>query len=172
MSQKRSSLKPIEGARRSLRRRLDLKGELILALLPTAIVLTVLGLVEVLSQQRLLFASLSSSAFLIYLDPQHGTNTIRTLIISQMLAATIGLVSYLFLGSGYIAGGIAMVVSIVLMILLDAVHPPAVATSISFAFRAGNESNWVLFALAVGITAMLVVMERLALWFLASYRER
>lgn len=172
MSQKRSSLKPIEGARRSLRRRLDLKGELILALLPTAIVLTVLGLVEVLSRQRLLFASLSSSAFLIYLDPQHGTNTIRTLIISQILAATIGLVTYLFLGPGYIAGGIAMVVSIVLMILLDAVHPSAVATSISFAFRAGNESNWVLFGLAVGITTMLVVMERLALWFLATYRER
>ncbi|HEY9604788.1 MAG TPA: HPP family protein [Allocoleopsis sp.] len=172
MSQKRSSLKPIEGARRSLRRRLDLKGELILALLPTAIVLTVMGLVEVLSRQRLLFASLASSAFLIYLDPQHGTNTIRTLIISQMLAATIGWVTFLFLGPGYMAAGIAMVLAIVLMILLDAVHPPAVATSISFAFRAGNESNWVLFGLAVGITTMLVVMERLALWFLATYRER
>jgi CBS-domain-containing membrane protein len=172
MSQKRSSLKPIGGARRSIRRRLDLKGELLLALLPTAIVLTVLALVEVLTRQRLLFASLASSAFLIYLDPQHDTNKVRTLILSQMLAAAISFIMYLFLGSGYISGGSAMVVLIFLMILLDVVHPPAVSTSLSFAFRAGNESNLVLFGLAVGITAMLVVMERLALWFLASYQER
>ena len=53
------------------------------------------------------------------------------------------------------------------MILLDAVHPPAVATSLSFAFRAGNEKNLVVFGLAVAITAMLVVIERLTLWLLA-----
>lgn len=172
MSQKRSSLKPIEGARRSLRRRLDLKGELVMALLPTVIILTVLVLVEVLSRQHLLFASLASSAFLIYLDPQHGTNTIRTLVISQMLAASQGLVMYLIFGPGYVSGGIAMVVTIVLMIVVDAVHPAAVSTSLSFALRAGNEKNLILFGLAVGITALLVVMERLTLWFLAAYRER
>ncbi len=172
MSQKRSSLKPIEGARRALRRRLDLKGELVMALLPTVIILTVLVLVEVLSRQHLLFASLASSAFLIYLDPQHGTNTIRTLVISQMLAASQGLVMYLIFGPGYVSGGIAMVVTIVLMIVVDAVHPAAVSTSLSFALRAGNEKNLILFGLAVGVTALLVVMERLTLWFLAAYRER
>ncbi len=101
---------------------MDLRGELLLAAAPTALVLSVLALVEVLSRQRLLFASLASSAFLIYLDPQHGTNTVRTLIISQMMAATIGLISYLVLGSGYLSGGIAMVLTIVLTILLDVVH--------------------------------------------------
>ena len=131
--------------------------------------LSVLALVEVLSRQRLLFASLASSAFLIYLDPQHGTNTVRTLIISQMMAATIGLISYLVLGSGYLSGGIAMVLTIVLTILLDVVHPPAVSTSLSFALRAGNENNWVLFGLAVSLIALLVVLERFALWILARY---
>ena len=169
MSRNRSSLKPIKGANRSLRQRLDLKGELLLAAAPTVIVLSVLALVEVLSRQRLLFASLASSAFLIYLDPQHGTNTVRTLIISQMMAATIGLISYLVLGSGYLSGGIAMVLTIVLTILLDVVHPPAVSTSLSFALRAGNENNWVLFGLAVSLIALLVVLERFALWILARY---
>jgi CBS-domain-containing membrane protein len=167
MSEKRSSLKPLEGANRSLRRRLNLKGELLLALAPTVTVLGVLGLVEVLSQQRLLFASLSASAFLIYLDPQHGTNTIRTLVISQMLAASVGLVTHLIFGSAYLSAGSAMVIAIALMILLDAVHPPAVATSLSFAFRANNETNLVLFGLAVGITALLVAIEKLTLWLLA-----
>lgn len=172
MSRNRSSLKPIKGANRSLRQRLDLKGELVLAAAPTAVILIVLALVEVLSRQRLLFASLASSAFLIYLDPQHGSNTVRTLIIAQMMAATIGLIAYLVLGSGYLAGGIAMVVTIVLTIVLDVVHPPAVSTSLSFALRAGNENNWVLFGLAVGITALLVVLERFALWLLARYSQR
>ena len=53
------------------------------------------------------------------------------------------------------------------MIVLDAVHPPAVATAMSFALRAGNETNLVLFGLAVGMTAVLVVLQRLALWLLA-----
>nr|WP_228035807.1 HPP family protein [Oculatella sp. LEGE 06141] len=129
----------------------------------------VLAFVEVLSRQRLLFASLASSAFLIYLDPQHGTNTVRTLVIAQMMAAVIGLITYLTFGSGYLSGGVAMVTTIVLMILLDVVHPPAVSTSLSFALRAGNENNLVLFGLAVGITALLVGVERVALWILARY---
>jgi hypothetical protein len=56
-----------------------------------------------------------------------------------------------------------MVVTIFLMILMDVVHPPAVSTSLSFALRAGNENNLVLFGLAVGITALLVALERLTL---------
>ncbi|MBD2256948.1 HPP family protein [Pseudanabaena sp. FACHB-2040] len=169
MGQERESLKPIQGANRALRRRLTLKGEFALAIAPTAIVLGVLALVEALSEQRLLFASLASSAFLIYLDPQHGTNSVRTLVVAQVMAAVLGFLTYLFLGSGYLSGGTAMVITIVLMILLDAVHPPAVSTSLSFALRAGNESNLVLFGLAVGITATLVMLERVALWVLARY---
>ncbi len=172
MSRKRSSLRPVEGANRSLRSRLDFKGELALAAAPTLTVLGVLALIEVLSRQRLLFASLASSAFLIYLDPQHGTNRVRTLIIAQMMAATIGLITHLFLGSGYLSGGSSMVITIALMILLDVVHPPAVSTSLSFALRAGNESNLVLFGLAVGITAVLVLVERFALWLLAHYSKQ
>lgn len=64
MDDERESLKPIEGAARSGRARLPLKAELLLAIAPTATVLIVFGLVEVLSNQRLLFASLASSAFL------------------------------------------------------------------------------------------------------------
>jgi len=169
MDQERASLKPMEGANRSLRRRLDLKGEFALALLPTLTMLAVLGLVESFSHQRLLFASLASSAFLIYLDPQHGTNSMRSLLISQMTAALVGFGTFMVFGPGYLAAGGAMVVTIILMIVWDAVHPPAVATALSFAFRAGAESNLVLFGLAVGLVAMLVVLQRFSLWLLARY---
>ena len=149
---------------RRRRQRIGLKGELALALLPTLTVLGVLAMVEVLSNQRLLFASLASSAFLIYLDPQHGMNGVRTLVVAQLTAAIVGLLSYTLLGAGYAAAGVAMVLAIGTMIVLDMMHPPAVSTAISFGLRAGDESNVVLFALAVGVTAVLVVLQRVALW--------
>ena len=163
----RDSLQPIQGAARPARARLDLKGELLLALLPTLTVLAVLGLVEVLTRQRLLFASLASSAFLIYLDPNHGTNTIRALVSSHLIAATAGLGTYQILGHGYPAAASAMVLTILAMVLLDVVHPPAISTSLTFAFRAGAERDAVLFALAVGVTVILVILQRTALWLLA-----
>ncbi|WP_013334695.1 HPP family protein [Gloeothece verrucosa] len=164
MKQHQSTIQPLQ--KHSLRSRLNWKGELIMATAPTLVILAVLALVEVLSRQRLLFASLASSAFLIYLDPQHATNTVRTLVIAQTMAAIIGFIAFLILGSGYISGGVAMIITIILMILLNVMHPPAVSTSLSFALRAGNESNLILFGLAVGVTAVLVGLERLALWLL------
>jgi uncharacterized membrane protein len=65
-----------------------------------------------------------------------------------------------------------MVATIVLMILLDVVHPPAVATALSFAFRAGDEHSLVLFALAVGIIAVLVALEQATLWLLSRRKRR
>jgi CBS-domain-containing membrane protein len=166
------SLQPGGSADRAARRRLDLRGEFTLAALPTATVLLVLGMVEALSQQRVLFASLASSAFLIYLDPEHGTNSVRSLVISQLAAAALGLASFLVLGPGYLAGGAAMLAAITLMIVADAVHPPAVGTSLAFAFRAGDESNLLLFGLALGVTAVLVLLERATVWLLARGRTR
>jgi len=164
------SFKPMKGAERSLRGRLTLRDELLLALLPTVTILLVFALVEAVTRQRLLFASLAGSAFLIYLDPHHGTNAVKTLVLAQLTAATLGLLAFIWLGPGYWSGGIAMIATIVVIILLDVVHPPAVSTSLIFAFRAGDESNLALFALAVGITALLVVLERLTLWILAHSR--
>ncbi len=164
------SLAPGPKESRSLRRRLGLRGEIVLAALPTATVLLVLGLVEVLTEQRLLFASLASSAFLIYLDPEHGMNAVGTLVIAQLLAAVVGFSTFLLLGNGYLSGGTAIVLTIVGMIVLDRVHPPAVSTSLSFAFRANDASNLLLFALAVVITAVLAMCERFSLWLLRRVR--
>jgi CBS-domain-containing membrane protein len=168
----RGSLEPGDGPTRRARRRLGLGGEFLLALLPTLTVLAVLGLVEAVSRQRLLFASLASSAFLIYLDPRHGTNQVRTLAVAQGGAALLGWATFALLGPGYLAAGAAVVATITLMILLDAVHPPAVSTALGFAFRAGDESNLAVFALALAILAALVLLERAALWLLERLGDR
>ncbi|HVL69797.1 MAG TPA: HPP family protein [Vicinamibacterales bacterium] len=167
MAAKRQSLRPIEGAARTLRHRLSLRAEFTLAVLPTAVVLVVFAAVEFLSQNRLLFASLASSAFLIYLDPQHGTNQVRTLVLSQALAAVTGFAAHELTGGGYAAGGAAMIAVITAMIALDAMHPPAVATALSFAFKPGAESNILLFGLALSLIAVLVGLQKAVLWTLA-----
>ena len=159
-------------ALRAARRRLSLRAELALAVAPTITVLGVLGLVEALTDQRLLFASLASSAFLIYLDPGHGTNRVRTLVISQAVAALVGWALFGALGAGYAAAGTAMVLTITVMIVLDVVHPPAVATAMAFALRAGDASNLLLFGLAVGITAVLVLLQRIAVWLATRLAAR
>ena len=99
-------------------------------------------------------------------------NSVRTLVTAQLSAALIGLGVHLVLGPGYWAGGVSMLLAITLMILLDAVHPPAVSTALAFAFRAGRESNLLIFALAVGVTVVLLGIERITVWRLAVLDKR
>ncbi len=143
------------------RRHIGLKGELLLVLAPTLTVLLVLALVEWLSRQQLLFASLASSAFLIYLDPLHAVNRVVVLVVSQMMAAGIGLLAFLLLGPGYLSAGTAMIIVIALLVGFDLMHPPAVSTALSFGLRASGESNLALFMLALGLTITLVSLQLL-----------
>jgi hypothetical protein len=64
-----------------------------------------------------------------------------------------------------------MIFTIFLMIIADVVHPPAVSTSLSFAFRASDESALVLFGLAVGIIVILIVLQQTGMWLLARLHQ-
>jgi len=143
------------------RPRLGWRREVLLALLPTLTVLGLLWLLKLLSNQQLLFASLASSCFLIYLDPSHPANSARTLVVSQLGAAVLGYGLHAWLGPGYLSAALALVSIIGLMILTDTMHPPAVATSLNFAFRAGSgEGSLLLFGLAVGLVLVLLAVQR------------
>lgn len=154
------------------RPRLGAGAELALAALPTITVLVVFAVVESFSRQRLLFASLASSAFLIYVDPQHAINQTKTLAIAQLGAAVIGFVALSLLGPGYPAAAVAMVTTIAVLVSVDLVHPPAISTCLAFAFKGTDESNLLLFALAVGMVVMLVLVERGTLWMLARVTRK
>lgn len=163
----KDSLKPIAGADRGGRQRLDLKGEFLLALFPTVTILLVLWTVEAVADRRVLFAALASSAFLIYLDPMHGTNTIRVLVPSHVAGALAGMAVAWVLGSGYGAAGLAMVATILIMILADIVHPPAIGTCLSFAYSSGLSANLSLFLLALGMVAVLAILQRVVTYVLS-----
>ena len=150
-----------------MRRRYDLKTELSLALLPTITMALVLFLLERYSKQHLLFASLASSAFLIYLDPQHPTNNILTLVVAQVSAALIGFAVVQLIGPGYTSAMLAMVIAIAVMLLLNRMHPPAVSTALTFAFERGKTLP--LFMIALGILVVLVILQKTSVWFINRY---
>lgn len=91
-----------------MRDRYNLKKEITLAIMPAVTVIGVLILLKEFSKQQLLFSSLASSAFLIYLDPKHLTNSIRTLAIAQTSAAIIGYLTLLVAGPGYLGASFAI----------------------------------------------------------------
>ncbi len=146
--------------------RYDVKTELALAIMPAVIIIAVLVLLEAFSKQQLLFSSLASSAFLIYLDPKHPTNSIRTLMIAQLSASVIGYLIYLVAGSGYLAAAISMIFAIIVMIVAKAMHPPAVSTALIFAFEHKDVNNLMLFFLAVLLLAILIVLQRASIWLI------
>ena len=149
--------------------RLSLGREFSLALLPTATILATLGLVEAFSRQRLLFASLAASVFLIYRDPAHRMNDVRTLIVAQGLAVLVAFGTNRLLGAGYGPAAVAMVVAIAGMIALDALHPPAVSTALSFAFQPEPTRSLAFFGLALGLVVVFVFLQRLSLWLLTRH---
>jgi hypothetical protein len=155
-------------------RRLSVRDALLLALLPTATMLPMIAVIEAFGRHHALCASLASSAFLIYVDPRHAMNGVRALVLSQMTAAGVGWLMWLLLGGGFAAAASAIPLAILLMILLQAVyppaavHPPAVSTALAFALHTDPSGSFVLFAIAVGITALLVVLQRAVSWLIGS----
>lgn len=149
---------------KQMRKRYNLKTEISLALLPTVTMGIVLFLLEMYSQQHLLFASLASSAFLIYLDPQHPTNSIYTLAIAQTSAALIGIGVIKLIGPGYTSAMLAMVLAIFFMVLLNVMHPPAVSTALTFAFATGKTMP--LFLIALGLLIVLVIIQKVSVWII------
>ena len=121
--------------------RLSVRQQFGLAIMPTAVCSCPLdgGWVQALSDQRLIFTSLASSAFLVYLDPEHPTNRVRTFLIAQGSATLLGPGSVSLLGTGFLAAGVATGLTILIIISLDAMHPPAISTALSCAFHTNSK---------------------------------
>lgn len=147
-------------------RRFDIKTEIALAIMPTTIIIVVLMLLEAFSKQQLLFSSLASSAFLIYLDPKHPTNRVRTLVIAQLSAALIGFMVFIIVGPGYLSAAISMIIAIAVMLAAKAMHPPAVSSALIFAFEYTRINTLLMFFSAVVLLIILIGLQKASLWLI------
>lgn len=153
-------------------RRGGVVGEFLLALPATLTVLGALGLVEALRHERILFASLASSAFLIYRDPTHPMNGIRVMAGAHLCGVGLGTAAALLIGPGYGAGAAAMCATIAVLVLLNVVHPPAIATALGFAFYPQQHHAAGLFLVALAMLVALVVLELAATWMVRGLARR
>ncbi len=153
-------------------RRGGLKGELVLAALPTLTVMGVFLLVEVFTQQTFLFASLASSAFLIYQDPGNGMNQVKTLVPAHVVAAVVGFGTFFLFGEGYLSGTVSMSLTIALLVTFGIVHPPAISSSLAFAFRAHQENAVWIFLMALAMVTVLFVIARVTAVLVRRYESR
>lgn len=145
-------------------RRGGLAGEVLLTALPTLIVLGTLFVLHALRHERILFASLASSAFLIYRDPAHPMNSVGTMVGAHLVGVAFGVGSAVLLGAGYVAVAAAMLGTILVLVLANLVHPPAISTALGFAFFATQADAAGVFVLALGLLAALVILQRSATW--------
>lgn len=115
------------------------------------------------AHQRVLFASLAVSVFLVYREPHHGMNGIGAMTGGHLTALALGLAAAAWLGSGYAAAALAMAGTIVVLIAAGGVHPPAIATALAFGFGAIAPETIVVFVLCLaGLAALLVLQRSLA----------
>lgn len=154
-------------------RRYDLQTDIVLAVMPTAVMIGVLLLLNFFGRQEVLFSSLASSAFLIYLDPQNTTNSSRTLLIAQLSAAVVGYLTYTVMGAGYASAAVSMILAILIMIVTRAMHPPAVSTALLFAFQHTKPNTLLMFCFAVLLLILLMALQRTSVWLIKrSERKR
>lgn len=138
-------------------------GQLALAIPPTVTSLLVLFAIEELTRQRILYGSLVASAFLIYRDPRHPMNGLRPMALGHLAACAIGVGAGVAIGAGYLAGGVAVVLTAALLIGLGQLHPPAVTTALGFAFFVQEERSVRVFLVALLILTALILMQRTGL---------
>ncbi|HWV23819.1 MAG TPA: HPP family protein [Thermomicrobiales bacterium] len=172
MGKEPDAIELLEGGSRVGRPRLPLPDELTLAILPTLTVLLVLWTGDVFANRHVLFAALASSAFLIYMDPMHGTNRLPVLILSHLLGAVAGMGAVWWLGYSAAAAGLAVGVTIAIMVGANIMHPPAIGTSLSFAFHSGLDDHITLFLLALGMVVILGVLQRITQYLLVRLTLR
>ncbi len=146
--------------------------EVAMALPPTIVVLGAFFGTQILTDHPILFASLASSAFLIYREPRHRMNRVRVMVAAQILGAGLGTAASLIFGGGYAAGAAAMVVTISLLILLDIVHPPAVSTALGFSLLGPGYGALGTFLLAVAIVAVLALLQFVVIQMLRRLEAR
>jgi CBS-domain-containing membrane protein len=154
------------------RRRGGVLGEFGLAVPPTITVMAVVLLIQGVAGQRLLFASLASSAFLIYYEPLHRMNSIGTMVIAQVTGCLFGIAAGATIGPGLYAGAVAMALTITALIAFDLVHPPAISTALAFAFVTTRERTVLLFVVSLVMLGVLVLLQRIAVWSMRFVQDR
>ena len=115
-----------------------------------------LGILWAFYDLPLLVASLGSTAVTLFALPKAPAARPRSAILGQFLSAVCGWGTQYFLGSEWYACAIAVMLSLVLMVAFDCVHPPGGATALT-AILTPQEWTFIIAPVTVGVIFLVAV---------------
>jgi CBS-domain-containing membrane protein len=112
-----------------------------------------------------IFASFGGSAFLLFMMPKSKASSIKRFIKSYMIAGIMGAMGYYILQyfGMYIAVGVIMFMSSVILVKMDSMHPPAMGIAFAFILYHIDYLGVLIIASSVIIMVLIrIVLERAA----------
>lgn len=104
-----------------------------------------------------LFAPFGASAVLLYGAPAAPFSQPRNLLGGHFISATIGVLAFNILGVNFLSVALAVSISISLMLLARAVHPPAGATALLGVTASQGNFLWIFTPVLIGALILLLV---------------
>jgi CBS-domain-containing membrane protein len=115
-----------------------------------------LGVLWAFYDLPLLIASLGSTAVTLFALPKAPAATPKSAIIGQISSAIVGWGTQYLLGTEWYSCAIAVVLSLVVMVLLNSVHPPGGATALA-AVLTPQPWTFIIAPIAVGVVFLVLV---------------
>ncbi|WP_426119501.1 HPP family protein [Kocuria sp. LHG3120] len=143
------------------------------AMVGAATVITVvlmIVVVEQIARQAVLVTSLAASTFLLYYQPLHRMNRFVPVVGGHLIAAGVGFLSDKFIPGGTLAPAVAITVTVAALAGLRIIHPPAVSTSVVFAYRPHEVSALLTFSLTLVVVVALAAVYLLLRHVIAPRR--
>ncbi|AMK14411.1 HPP family protein [methanogenic archaeon mixed culture ISO4-G1] len=115
-----------------------------------------LGILWAFYDLPLLVASLGSTAVTLFALPKAPAARPRSAILGQFVSAVCGWVIQYLLGSTWYACAAAVALSLIVMVLLDCVHPPGGATALT-AVLTPQPWTFIIAPVTVGVVFLVIV---------------
>ena len=120
------------------------------------IALEVLILLSFYTNEPLILGSFGASIFILMATPESPFAQTRALVGGHFVATLIGLMSFNFLGSDLLFLGIALMLTVILMIVLEIPHPPAASNPI-IVYLSFPDWGFILFPTLAGTILLLLL---------------
>ena len=115
-----------------------------------------LGVLYCFYDLPLLVASLGSTAVTLFALPKAPAARPKSAIVGQISSAVVGWGTQYLLGSEWYACAVAVMLSLVVMVALDCVHPPGGATALT-AILTPQDWTFIFAPVGVGVVFLVVV---------------
>ena len=129
--------------------------EQLIRVLGSVIAIAALGVMYYFYDLPLLIASFGSSAVTLFALPNAPAARPKNVILGQFSSAVCGWVAQYLLGSTWYGAAVAVACSLIVMVLLDCVHPPGGATALTAVI---SPQQWTFIFAPVAIGAIFLVL--------------